>query len=570
MYTVSNEIREKIANDLYNLMTDTNYDVDFYVVKRIVNMGIDMRCESGVYDILSSSPNWDPEKLCIIGKRGFERKFNSNAVSDFWWWMRDIHLKANTEVPMYDYGDITWALMFTRGSEYGNYWEQRKRLEAVHNFFGYVGGQFFNAELQEKIDELNKLNDNYKLRNNMKTSKAILKICREEGWDKLGGTYLNHDGQERNVFDQKFAELSDAINPITINMPFVLSGNPCDFFTQSWFTGHATSCHDTRDSDDPGCYSAGTTSYWLAPESLVFAKLDRNWGTGQNAWFDRKPWYAVEKEERQMIGISEGGVIIQSRLYPQNNDYNADDLYAEIREYVQALVANSLNEINSWETKKTIKEDELRDLVITTDEDSCAYEDWEPGCPGSQHVRISRLKSREWIPIRFAGRPICPSCGENMTCDEHAHILCDNCNDGRNKCGCCGYHYDSDDLEWCEDVEEYRCSNCRFWCEHCETYHGYYDEYEVVHNGRWTEYWCQRCVEEDAEYCEQCGEWHDRDDMYYLAYIDKFICPDCYENYAFQCSDCGDIFFNDEGHEVNGETYCGDCYADHCDEEEEA
>ena len=51
-------------------------------------------------------------------------------------------------------------------------------------------------------------------------------------------------------------------------------------------------------------------------------------------------------------------------------------------------------------------------------------------------------------------------------------------------CECCGYETDyEDDLHYCEDTEDYRCSDCCWWCDNDSCYYSYNIRYVETPDG---------------------------------------------------------------------------------------
>ena len=87
-----------------------------------------------------------------------------------------------------------------------------------------------------------------------RTSRIINKVCRHFGVDLLPD------------YNAKFAELADALNPLSLSRTAALSVHPCDYLEMSNTRNSWSSCHNLED----GCYRAGTLSYLAEVDSLVF------------------------------------------------------------------------------------------------------------------------------------------------------------------------------------------------------------------------------------------------------------------------------------------------------------
>ena len=570
--------------DLFDgkLLEDIDYGYSYSAVKSICDISEDAKTRGGILPLLRRHPKWNEEKRMIMFDADYTRNINMQAVNDFANWIKR-EIIADAEK--------------TYGYFSGEYDHVKEKAWRLADFMYSCDGQFLNPTWDERIEDINSLNENYKIRNNMKFCKAVLKICREEGWNKLGGEYISYAGiygftdytdyatkeiyviphnedEARKVneyagkqvvdfsnddyigktyivkakmckwFDKKYAELCDETNPLKITRHTVISLNPLDFMLMSNGTSW-DSCHDIHGSG--GCYSAGTVSYLMDENSFIFYTVHPEYN-GDN--IELQP-----KVQRQVFSFK-NGTLFQSRLYPQENDYGAEHTYKEIREIVQKIIADCLEVPNLWAAP-------CRDICtintyITRGYDACNYPDWESGNSGSNHCVLSRLQTEEGYTSMVLGvEPLCIECGE-YHCDTESINCCGN---GRyRRCECCGERHYYDDIHWCEDVGEYRCDNCCNYCEDCDEYVAG-ETYEVHYRSRYgstyTRYVCESCLENYA-YCDECGDYWHIDDIYYID--DETICPNCFDDVTAPCSKCGEVHLKENMRETeDGEWICEDC-----------
>lgn len=508
--------RDKHIEEMYQVIFDEGYETYKSVCAQIFDEFYDEKRE--LIDLLRKHPNWDEDNLMIWFQTDYTRNIDVGRVDNF---------------GVFLVGKVI--------AKYGMDSEEHIKASNVNYFIHQIDSQFFDESMSDNIEAINKLNPNYKLRTNMKASKAILKICREEGWDKLGGTYLDRDGKERSVFDREYAAFSDALNPLKQKRHTILSVNPVDYLYMSNGTSW-NSCHNIRHADDPGCYSAGTISYMLDPHSFVFYTLHEEF-CGDEPSF-------VPKINRQMFGFN-GGTLFQSRLYPQGND-GATQAYTQIREIVQRVIAECLGEPNLWNMRSD------KDFIcnyVDKEYGACNYPDWEY----YDSCRISKIKSaEEWSEITMGAKPMCVTCGDRH--EKEGNISC--CMGIR--CGYCGERLDEDDAYWCSDVQEYRCSDHSFYCEDCECYHAIENGIEVRYLDRYRniyyDYVCKDCLEEKYVQCEECGEYWLKEDC--ICIDGKLYCPECADELLVRCDKCGEHFPKDKVTEIDGEFYCEDCLSE--------
>ena len=513
-YEVSREVFKttlaRFEDELYN----RDYDYDSYVVEDMLKESIESKQE--LYNLFSKHPNWDEENLIIHFDSDYDREFYHVAIIDFANWLVDLLIE--NKIITDENSDIIY-----------------KKI----NFIKGIKEQFFNDSMNIDIEEMNKYNPNYHLRNNMKSSKAIGKICREEGWDKLT-TEKFLDNGNKDSYDYEYAKMCDNINPIKITRHTCISLNPIDYLLMSngdkW-----KSCHNI---DEPGCYSAGTTSYMLDEHSFVFYTIDGN--------YDGNYYSGQKKIQRQMFGYNDE-VFIQSRLYPQAMDCGAEHIYDSIRAIVQKVISDCLGKPNLWIKSKT----NVNDIVEQGYSAQC-YPDWHQNNPGSVHCSISRLKMRtkEMPKIIMGKNTICISCGNKL--DSYTDNI--NCCSSRYVCNNCGDSITSEDDVYYVDCETY-CRDCVVYCERCGEFERERDS-EIVRIQRRSFVdevcYCKNCQDEYSGVCEECGERWDWEDMIHTE-DDYNYCPDCCS--YFICEECGETYSDNQYNETDdGTCLCDACY----------
>ena len=509
------EVQRNELDKSWTILERCDYNPTDYAMNIIANNW--WKAKEPIIRLLSKHPNWD-WGICgiYIPKNKAIRKMETDALWDFWKFLIDDVL--HNDLPM-------------------------EKEDALWRFFNKINGQFLDDSFNDIIGRLNSINENYHLRNNMKTSKAILKICREEGWDKMGPNYIDHDGNEKLMFDKMYAHLADCLNPITIEYNSYITVSMADFWAMS--IGRFTSCHNIDDASNPGCYSAGTTSYILDDCGIIYWDINESY-EGET------PYYEM-KIRRQMFAYKNGS-FMQSRMYPQSMDYGAEDAYKQVRELFQKVIADCLGEPNLWDAPK-------RDVAFNmehVDSTGANYPDWHEGNPGSQHCVFSKLKSRDdYAYMVFGVEPICISCGNVFDPQNHENIDC--CNNGKKRCEYCGEYFYEEDLHWCEDVEEYRCEDCCNWDDVAGAYfggEGYY-MYRNTHWGREEVEVSEYTFDNRALCCDECGnDWLD-DDMEEIDGV--YLCPDCMESETEECARCGEIHLRRNMIEFEDNWYDRDC-----------
>lgn len=356
-------IKKEMRQVLYKYFYKTNTALDEI-------LRVWLKSKQPLLDILSKHPNWNHDKLMVQFDTDYSREFNTGAITEFKGYLIDKAIKKRNVKYTYQLPtDEHEALSFLSG----------------------IKTQFFEEDdyIVNKINNLNRYNDEFKLRPNMKSSKAIGKICNVLKFNEFEN------------YNREYAKLCDALNPIKVIRHTCISLNPVDFLLMS--NGNSwTSCHGINyGKRGEGCYSSGTMSYMLDPVSFIFYTVDASFN-GTDIEFE-------EKVQRQIFGYKDY-VLLQSRLYPQKMDINGRDVYKDIREVVQKIISDCLEIPNLW-----LKTNNHRiSKYVKKGSKSTAYPDFryfDNICSVSIHKSIEEQKDH--LKAFSIGRqPICVRCGE--------------------------------------------------------------------------------------------------------------------------------------------------------------
>ena len=537
MYEVSPEIYDNILDEMMSELDERNYSYDESALKSILDTWLERK--QPLLELLSKHPNWDAERLMIKFDTDFSRKINTDVTGNFVSWL--FGLRETKEVltkPDEEYGD--W---FTTYSELGE-----KYNDVFYN--SLVQRSYMTEEDQPYLEILNSISENFRFRVGMKTTKIVRKIFEHHGWTKIMRTETDYSGNtvEYNAFEREYAKFCDALCPIKVTRHTCISLNPLDFLLMS--NGNSWhSCHDIGEDGDSGCYSSGVISLMLDNHSFVFYTVD--------ASFDGEDIELEPKLQRQLFAFHDNQ-LLQSRLYPQANDYGAKEIYTDIRNIVQKIVADCCGKPNLWIKKKV-----THNLVHTGNGATC-YADWF----NFDHPSVSVFKDcadETHEPIVMGAYPICIECG--YTHNETENI--NHCSGGM-VCESCGRHISRDDVHWVGD-DPY-CGDCVTYCERC-------GNYELNDYATWIEsedrYICEYCRDEYYSRCEHCGDWYHNDDLTYVDSTERYVCEDCLDYTYYQCEDCEEYFPRKDMNEyVNPDTgevcfYCDECYAEREENEDE-
>lgn len=361
MYQVQQEtldnIKKEMKKVLVNYTGKTNEALD-----SILNAWL--KGKKQLLDMFSKHQNWNPDKLMIQFDTDYSREFDSRAIFVF-----RSYLESNSSNR---HGTVPWRLPS----------DEKQAL----SFLVDINSQFFDDTMTNAINALNSTNDNFKIRTNMKASKAVGKICGVLHWDEFPN------------YNREYAKFCDAINPIKVRRHTCISLNPIDYLLMS--NGNSwSSCHSINyKRNGSGCFTSGTMSYLLDTSSFVFYTVDSS--------FNGDDIELEPKLQRQIFGYKQD-VIFQSRLYPQNLDSGAGHVYTEIREVVQKVIADCTNKPNLWVLKK-----DSMPYVKRTTRATC-YPDWNHS-RGVTTVSVHKsvIEEAKQTKVILMGRqPICIRCG---------------------------------------------------------------------------------------------------------------------------------------------------------------
>ncbi|MBQ3023019.1 MAG: hypothetical protein IJD91_06875 [Clostridia bacterium] len=539
MYEVSKEIRENILDQIVEELEERCYDYSENALNAILDEWFAQK--NGLMEVLSKHPNWNPEELMIRFDKDYEREIDINVAYNFINWL---HRNTNMNSVYY--------------KEPENWWTTRSMYDSMcyiltRQTFLPIG----DPTTQQELEWLNKMNENFKFREGQKATKIMRKICATYGWDKIMKTEYLFDGtiREYNAFEREYAKYCDAMCPIKVIRHTCISVNPLDFLLMS--NGNSwDSCHYIGESGDSGCYSSGTISYMLDKHSMVFYTVSGDYNGDE---ISRQP-----KINRQVFGYNDNQ-LLQSRLYPQSCDGGHQEIYKDIREIMQKVIADCEGKPNLWIKKKV--QNVLKGKYATV------YDDWryfENLCCISV---FSDCAEKQLEPLTLGAQPICIGCGgRHRTCET---INC--CNDGRYTCAECGARIWEDDVCWVGDTPY--CGNCARYCGCC-------GEYELAENTTWLdyecEYVCNDCLEENYVMAADINQYVYESNATWIESEQRYI-TNIYRNQCYEiCRSCGEWFRREDmvekvevvgqfdwGTATHNVYYCSECHKENVETREE-
>ena len=264
---------------------------------------------------------------------------------------------------------------------------------AFHTAFRAAVSEY-SSTLSEQTLEIIRQNGQIPCTTGQKTSRIIGKLCHKFGLDSC------------EWYNNIYARLSDALNPLQIQKTAVLSVHPCDFLEMSSKKNTWKSCHNLAD----GGYQAGTLSYMTDDVSLIFFTVDPE---------VTECFYNAPRRTRQMFFYKDR-CLYQSRLYPAYSD----EIMEQNRSIVHKILATCLGVPNLW-ILKTKRESFER--CCDSAPFSAQYPDYD------YYGNLSVIKGMNGIAKMTIGeQPICVCCGKKYISTKKLKCNCDDvvvCND---------------------------------------------------------------------------------------------------------------------------------------------
>lgn len=517
--------REYLHKSITDLLKEYNYEYTHDAVDTIISTWEENK--QSLIEAFKKHPNYLEGKFMIAFDHNYDRKIDTDASTKFSSWLLNINGPMATLVDA-----LPEEIQQKRKEDECTYLPMD--IFVFFEELKCIAARVISKETAERINEFAPAVHAHE---GQKTSRVINKLC----------TYLGY--HKHADYNREFAKYADSLSPLTIKRHTILSINPLDYLTMSfgnsWASCHTIDKENKRGmpNDYSGCYSSGTISYMLDSTSMVFYTVDADYN-GNEYWNE-------PKINRQMFHWGQEK-LIQSRLYPQDND-GCDEVYAPYRNIVQDIISKIFDFPNLWSLTKGISA-----AGRYIDSKGTHYRDYH----NFNNCSLSRIKGSEnefFITVGHA--PICVECGES-----HSNAECINCcSYGERKCSCCGCYVDDYDVRWV-DGDPY-CEDCASYCDCCDEYHTGESTYVYNRHG-WGIYVCECCRDEYYRYCESCGEYVHEDNARWIESEDAYVCNSCFEDEYFTCPECGEYFHEDNGYMHDGTYYCEDCYEEITEEEE--
>lgn len=524
---ISMASKQDIMANMKRLLQEYDYEYTDYAIKRIVDKWAEQK--ANLIELLSKHPNYVDGQFLIAFNKDWNREIDVTGAQNFASWIlfNAATIRENMPECMKEKRKQDMQMSYYKGDDFDWYYPITSDTRFLTHSASTYAKQFLDEPL---ASALNSISPTLHLSAGQKTSRAINKLCKFLGIDKLPD------------YNREFAKFADSVNPLKIVRHTVISINPIDYLTMSfgnsWASCHTIDKENKRDMPNSyqGAYSSGTISYMLDEVSIVFYTV--------TASYDGDEYYFESKINRCMFHYGEDK-LVQGRVYPQDNDSNADNIYKDIREIVQKVIADCEGMTNYWTTKKGASE--IGDYVYHNGTNYPDYRYYGNCC-----ISFPKGKDVNDKHIRIGHQPICISCGH-----EHGKEYDINCCDDMSECTSCGTRINDDDSYWV---------NCHRYCRDCVTYCEYCDEYVLREDSTWVDaiddYVCDECLSDRFTYCEHCQEYYRDGDTTYLDNYGYSVCDDCLEDHYVECDECNEHFRRRDIVHIDstGQNYCDDCF----------
>lgn len=432
---------ESMTQAMCEVLENMEYRYTREAVRKIIIKWADQKAP--LFNLLSGNENFVPEKAYIVFPNDYNRAF---SVADQRLFINWFDLESAS------IGDCIIPEEKTEDKmSYASY-IPLKLYQFVEEFLVNYKNQFVDEEFLEYACSLTELadfrNGGKKLRIDVgqKTSRAVNKIM----------TYFGVNKHEN--YDKIYARYSDAINPLTYTRYTVISLNPVDYLLMS-NGNNWTSCHN---SDIGGYYKvgekktghlhgSGTISYMLDDCTLIMYTVDSAY---EGSDFEIQP-----KLNRCCLHYKDG-VLIQSRIYPQDCDYQTDEntaLYDGFRNTAQKVFADLLDKPNLWLKHKS---NSIRDYVYKGSRATC-YSDWNRSDITITITTLKNFAKENQDKMTIGSQPICIECG--CYHDSKYELSCCHEWETGHHCTDCGSIHLRKDMHFIDG--KYYCKECMATCD---------------------------------------------------------------------------------------------------------
>lgn len=299
----------------------------------------------------------------------------------------------------------------------------------------------------------------------MKMMKVIQKL-----YKKMPQFFIINDNNDVLTEEQLQKDIvlySQCVNEKHLSGKFCLSIHPLDFITASDNDSGWDSCMTYRYDGD---YRRGIIEMMNSPVVIcAYLAASNDMRLIDDYRWNNKKW-------REFF-IVRDDIISGIKGYPYWNKEFEDIVINWIKELMQNYYKVQYSEIKTFQPDRS---DEDGHSIKMSTRGHAMYNDFYHG----NMYRYCITNAFDYETINYPGNASCMYCGETYTDDYHFHSTSAVCCE---YCGC--------DNESC--------------CDHCDDYIDP-DNLTMVDG----EYWCDYCVENDADYSDVGAEYHRKEDVY--------------------------------------------------------
>lgn len=210
------------------------------------------------------------------------------------------------------------------------------------------------------------------------------------------------------------------------NKKLVISIRPEDFFLMSVGNSWRSCLHP-----DGGEYSNGTLGYIHAKDAFIAYLLDET-----DDFLSPRIW-------RQMMYISDSGVLVSQKGYPQKN------------EFYSRIINETATSLLGWRSFKDVKKEvrRIKNKEHGYDDEGYGYIDilrysFDTALTGAliEEGNVEFGEDDRIVALHLQDKLTCLACGEHTWDAGSQYGLCEYCEEHSSQCDYCGAHRDEDDL----------------------------------------------------------------------------------------------------------------------------
>lgn len=443
---LTDEEKQVIINDTFNYLKEFGYQAKISGTTEAINEWLKQKTK--LINMFKQHPNYNG-RYQIVTENEFERRIDLDTVRRFREWL------SNLDVSDLYYEPVKLG-MFT----YEEAYIATRKLEKITGLFNSGRVHFINGNrvqyYDEQLDYFYKIMKTYEKDANIHISgtnaynnekfkkKVYFNLVLEFLRDNRIAYYTNSDivylcekyickdyaSEEQLMidlivnlleaadvntmpgYDEKVAELKEALTPGKDQYYTILSVHPIDFLSMghgtTWTSGESIDkIHHLNKENLNSTYSGVTVSYMLDNSSMVFYTVKKEFAGTE---------FEKELKSHRNIFHYNDSRLLQDKMYPEVYFDSKCNVFEETRHIVQKMISTCLGVDNKWILKRG--DGSCREVITINGK-------YEKGAFNYSNINVSILKSSMELPhekVQIGAPQICFNCGKSY--HESNMILC--------------------------------------------------------------------------------------------------------------------------------------------------